>query len=163
MQSDGVARTGNWAAGQQHAGVPMAVLIGPMAGALLVSGASTACGFAAVGVALYPHPAQMAGAAALFAGFGFVTGALRMALPMAFDHLPAQARLAAGQSDGAALSPLAAMAQATLTAMQAPRAARPAATAPAVVAGVAAATSPLADTAAPAAAPQPLNSETVGA
>jgi len=105
----------------------MAVMIGPMTGALLVSGASTACGFAAIGVALYPHATQMVDAATLFAGFGFVTGVVRMALPMAFDHLPAQARLAAGQSAGAAPSPLAAMAQATLTAMHTPRAARPAA------------------------------------
>lgn len=142
----------------------MAVLIGPMTGALLVSGASTACGFAAIGVALYPHPTQMAAAATLFAGFGFVTGAVRMALPMAFDHLPAQARLAAGQPDGAAPSPLAAMAQATLTAMNTPRAARPAApVAATAVAEPAAASAPIAASGSPSAMPLPRRSETARA
>ena len=125
----------------------MPSLTGPICTALLVSGASTACGFAAVGVALYPHPAQMLGAAALFAGIGFVTGALRMALPLAFDHLPAQARLAAGQAAADAPSPLAQMAAATWQTAQASASRRPASvpagvqgTAPAAPASATAAT-----------------------
>jgi hypothetical protein len=103
----------------------MAALSRAALGALVMSGASTACGFAAIGVAL--HPQQLVGAGLVFAAVGWVTGTVRMALPMAFNQLPAQARLAAGQAEGEALSPLAAMARATLATMQQPprRAAAP--------------------------------------
>ena len=43
--------------------------------AVLMGGASGACGFAALGVALYA-PTQAQAAAELFAGFGFASGAL---------------------------------------------------------------------------------------
>ena len=89
---------------------------------LLVSGASHACGFAALGVALYASGSQTLAAGLLFAAVGFVTGVVRMAMFSRFDALPAQARLAAGQADGDGPSPLSDMAHATLAAMQQPRA-----------------------------------------
>ena len=48
--------------------------------AVLMGGASGACGFAALGVALYA-PVQAQSAAQLFAGFGFASGALCALLP----------------------------------------------------------------------------------
>ena len=48
--------------------------------AVVIGGASGACGFAALGVALYA-PAQAQAASQLFAGFGFASGALCALLP----------------------------------------------------------------------------------
>lgn len=117
----------------------MRALIGPRAGVLLGAGLSTACGFAALGVALYAQHPRLAAAGGLFAAVGFVTGVVRMALPMAFEHLPAQARLAAGQGQGEAPSPLALMARATLAAMQQPPRSRAPVAEPAVAPPAAAA------------------------
>ena len=55
--------------------------------AVLMGGASGACGFAALGVALYA-PMQAQAAAQLFAGFGFASGALCALLPSLRRRLP---------------------------------------------------------------------------
>ena len=55
--------------------------------AVLMGGASGACGFAALGVALYA-PVQTQAAALLFGGFGFASGALCALLPSLRRRLP---------------------------------------------------------------------------
>ena len=54
---------------------------------VLIGGASGACGFAALGVALYA-PEQTQAAALLFGGFGFAPGALCALLPSLRRRLP---------------------------------------------------------------------------
>ena len=54
---------------------------------VLISGASGACGFAALGVALYAQGPSQA-AALLFGGFGFASGALCALLPSLRRRLP---------------------------------------------------------------------------
>lgn len=56
--------------------------------AVWMGGASGACGFAALGVALYA-PLQTQAAAMLFGGFGFAMGALCALLPSLRRRLPA--------------------------------------------------------------------------
>lgn len=55
---------------------------------LLLGGASSACGFAAVAVALYAGNPAQAAAAVLFASVGFVAGLLCGGLHAVFDGLP---------------------------------------------------------------------------
>lgn len=57
---------------------------------LLLGGASSACGFAAVAVALYAGQPAQAAAAALFASVGLVAGLLCGGLHAVFDGLPVQ-------------------------------------------------------------------------
>ena len=57
---------------------------------LMLGGASSACGFAAVAVALYGGGPAQASAVALFAGFGFVTGLACGGLHAVIDGPPAQ-------------------------------------------------------------------------
>ena len=57
---------------------------------LLLGGAGSACGFAAVAVALYAGNPAQATAAALFASVGFVAGLLCGGLHAVFDGLPVQ-------------------------------------------------------------------------
>ena len=128
-----------------------------LAANLLLGGASSACGFAAVAVALYAGSPAQASAATLFAGFGFVAGLLCGALHAVVDGLPAQ--------PAAAMPPeaLASLVRATLASAVAERAPRtgsaadrrptPAQLASAVLAE--AAVTSLAE--APAAAPRPLS------
>lgn len=85
---------------------------------LLLGGASSACGFAAVAVALYAGSPVQDSAAALFAGFGFVAGLLCGGLHAVFDGLPVQ--------PAAAMPPeaLASLVRATLASAVAERAPR---------------------------------------
>ena len=89
-----------------------------LAANLLLGGASSACGFAAVAVALYAGSPAQASAATLFAGFGFVAGLLCGALHAVVDGLPAQ--------PAAAMPPeaLASLVRATLASAVAERAPR---------------------------------------
>ena len=57
---------------------------------LLLGGASSACGFAAVAVALYAGNPAQAAAAVLFASVGLVAGLLCGGLHAVFDGLPVQ-------------------------------------------------------------------------
>ena len=85
---------------------------------LLLGGASGACGFAAVGIALYGGGPVQVSAAVLFAGFGFVAGLSCGGLHAVFEGLPAQ--------PAAAMSPaaLAGLVRATLAPASAERAPR---------------------------------------
>lgn len=60
--------------------------------ALFVSGASMACGFAAVGLALYAHSPSVNAAAALFGSYGFVVGLLCGGLHLVLDGLAVRAQ-----------------------------------------------------------------------
>ncbi len=90
-----------------------------LAANLLLGGASSACGFAAVAVALYAHQPAQASAAALFASVGFVAGLLCGGLHAVFDGLPVR--------PATAMSPeaLASLVRATLASAVAERAGRP--------------------------------------
>lgn len=89
-----------------------------LAANLLMGGASGACGFAAVAVALYAGSPVLTSAAALLAGFGFVAGLLCGVLHVVLDGLPAQ--------PAAAMAPeaLASLVRATLATAVAERAPR---------------------------------------
>lgn len=86
---------------------------------VLFSAASAACGFAAVGLALYAQGPSAGSAALLFGAFGAVAGLLCAALHAVVDGLPAQR--------GQALSgpALAGLVRATLASAAAERQARP--------------------------------------
>ena len=86
---------------------------------LLLGGASAACGFAAVGVALYAGTPAQASAAGLFAGFGFVAGLLCGGLHAVLDGLPVQPE---APMPPEALASLVRATLATATAERAPRA-----------------------------------------
>ena len=62
-----------------------------LAGSLLMGGASGACGFAALGTALYAGSPVQGAAVLLFAGTGFGAGLLCGGLHVVFDGLPARA------------------------------------------------------------------------
>lgn len=85
--------------------------------AVLLGGASGACGFAALGVALYA-PTQAQVAAELFAGFGFASGALCALLT------PFRRRLAAQRHAELPGPALAGMVRATLASAAAEQPAR---------------------------------------
>jgi hypothetical protein len=59
--------------------------------ALLASGASVACGFAALGLALYARSPAAEAAAGFFAAIGFCAGLVCGGLHAVFDGLPAPA------------------------------------------------------------------------
>lgn len=85
---------------------------------VLLRGASAACGFAAVGLALFAQSPAAPAAASLFAGFGFLAGLVCAGLHAVFDVKPA--------AQPAALAPqaLAALVRATLASATAERQAR---------------------------------------
>lgn len=85
---------------------------------VLLRGASVACGFAAVGLALYAQSPAASAVAGLFAGFGFTAGLVCGGLHAVFDVKPA--------AQPAALPPqaLAALVRATLAGATAERQAR---------------------------------------
>lgn len=89
-----------------------------LAAHLLLGGASSACGFAAVAVALYAGSPAQVSAVALLAGFGFVTGLACGGLHAVIDGLPAQ--------PAAAMPPaaVASLVRATLASAVAERASR---------------------------------------
>lgn len=62
-----------------------------LASSVLLGGASAACGFAAIGVALYAGSPAQAAAVTLFAGIGFGAGVLCGCLHAVFDGLPKRA------------------------------------------------------------------------
>lgn len=84
----------------------------------LLRGASVACGFAAIGLALYAQSPAAPAAASLFAGFGFLAGLVCAGLHAVVDVKPA--------AQPAALAPqaLAALVRATLATATAERQAR---------------------------------------
>jgi hypothetical protein len=85
---------------------------------LLLGGASGACGFAALGVALYAQ-GQASAAAGLFGAVGFVTGAVCAALPWRRGPAPAP------RPQAVSAEALASMLRATLASAASERAARP--------------------------------------
>ena len=87
--------------------------------AVLFGGASVACGFAALGLALYALGPDTTLAAALFGGVGFVAGVLCAGLQAVFDGLPARG-LAVARADA-----LAGIVRASLASASAERQVRP--------------------------------------
>ena len=86
---------------------------------VLVGGLSCACGFAALGVALYAQGSATAAAAALFGASGFGVGVLCAALTPWRDPPPAQRTVALSRDA------LASLLRATLASAASERAARP--------------------------------------
>lgn len=90
-----------------------------LAANLMLGGASSACGFAAVAMALYAGSPAQASAVALLAGFGLVTGLVCGGLHAVIDGLPAQP---AAAMPSAALASLVRATLASVVAERAPRA-----------------------------------------